>query len=1204
MPSIVDPNRGGRRTSLSVTIPKVAIGSGARRGTAESPGKVDVSFADKPEEITSAVGSLASAATGLAGGLVRAVPFVGNGIADFIGSTTDAVSKIGIPGGPTVGDVANVPVKGLEGAGNIALTAIGLPGNIIERGMAEFKVRYRQPGTDAFMELPDDVQKLIKQGKHADAAAKLQESGKTYGDGFSALALSLVLDPLNFIPATWITKPFSVASKGIKAAAKVATVAEESIVKIASSRAQKAIRSAFDMDIWDDLSSTAGGVTKTVNGKRVNLAEESIVNVNSVLAGTEKSAAQNGFIADSMMNAEMSAEDVLNTVITSVDPRLADEGEKVVSLKRAKEIWDELAPGNESTFDQFVERARNGLTPEEALDIKNDLQRIIQERVARAEIKDRGAAAALNARSSHYVDDIDADMARILREGAMELDPLINDAVKAEEQVREWIKYGLGISDEAANPIVRKVMSRVAPGEKNRKAAISALEWSRQQAFGKLRREIGEIRAAGVSKRVLSVEQIELINRLTIASTRSLTPQAIADIKKVISKAKPGELQDTLKTVVGKYDELFARFGYTATSKLDAKKIIAFLEDRAVTVRVIGKDDLAKLPKSVQDLQRRAAKIGYSLALAPEDGVKVVDEVVETISGKEYVTKAVAPFADLADDTFKPGVALRTSDGFKDNRNAFQKIVENAFGERRSNTIRQLAYERFLINGANLKLSRYESRDLWVAIHRAATESNMSAKGYAGVSYITNDIEKIAKETLGSDGYSRLISSMGTSRKPALRMLLRSYNGDLSQVGIIPRLTGGFKTKAPFILIVTDFLYPLFRFSALNPFFRFVQENIEPKFFQYLRGIYGDTRDEILQQNKSTVISRAFAGKRSVIREFGDMQQSITRATLHTTTEVASRNKDFMDVLDKLQDTSFLGKIGDVAATKRASFEKIASREAAERFIKDLQIRSPKTIENLSKFYGTDDPYEIAYNLALDYSIRNNPIAAAKYVDDLAAKHVAQRMANASDGEIQTYYEAVDAFKYAFDQGSKVANRSIYYAQEIPYVVRSFNHPFLGVYPLSYMTTKIIPEFSRALFTRIPFVPAKTPLIGGERIGAGFNAYREISEAVQQELEYGDGGLVEDFNAQSDLLYFINMLFPAIPSQIGFSVPAWIRKSAIEPGAEGRGVQWEDSVRRIQDQLGRGTVLGASEVILKAIEDVFGQSTADPNDPKYNRFGQ
>jgi hypothetical protein len=405
-------------------------------------------------------------------------------------------------------------------------------------------------------------------------------------------------------------------------------------------------------------------------------------------------------------------------------------------------------------------------------------------------------------------------------------------------------------------------------------------------------------------------------------------------------------------------------------------------------------------------------------------------------------------------------------------------------------------------------------------------------------------------------------------------------------------------------MMVTDFAYPLFRFTFLNPFFRFVQENIEPKFFQYLRGIYGDTRDEIIGANKSRIIARAFSGKRSVIREFGDMQQSIMRATMHTTAEVAYRNQDFMTILDRLNNTKAFKFVTDVGGRKRGAFEKIASRDAAEKFVKDLEIRSPKTVENLVKFYGTDDPYEIAYNLAVDYSIRNNPVSAMKYVDELSAKHVAERMANASPGEIETYYEAIDAFKYAFDRGAKVANRSIYYAQEIPYIVRSFNHPFLGVYPLSYMTTKIIPEFSRALFTRIPFVPANTPLIGGERLGAGFNAYREISESVQQELEYGDEGLINFINSQPDLLYFINMLFPAIPSQIGFSVPAWIRKSAVEPGAEGKGVQWEDALRRIGDQVTRGTFLGSSEVVLRAIEDTFGEVIPNPNDPKYDRFGQ
>jgi phosphoribosylcarboxyaminoimidazole (NCAIR) mutase len=1201
MPSIVDPNRGARGTSMSVKIPKIAVAARAPQ-TTQSPGKVDVSFGGKPEDITSAAGSLASAATGLAGGLVRAVPIFGNPVADFIGSATDAVSKIGIPGGPKIGDVASIPIKAAENVGNLALTALSLPGAAVERGIAEFSVRYRQAGTDGFAQLPGEVQNLIRQGKHSEAAAKLQESGKTYGDGFGGLALSLVLDPLNYIPLTWFTKPITVGAKGVRALTKVATTAEESMLKIASNRAQTVLRSSVDVKAWDELSQVAGGVKKVVNGKTINLGEEATLNINSTLAGLEKSAARNGFVADSMLSAGESAEDVFNTIVTSVDPRLAAAGEKVVPLKKARQIWDAIFPEEPGLFDEIVGQVRKGITEDEAFDTVTFIQRKIQERAVSAEVGQRTAVEVLKARAAHFVDDIDADAARIIRENKLELNNLVDDLPMAESQVREWVKYGLGLSDEAASPIVKAVMGKVtASGAKGRETALDALEWSRQQAFGKMRREIGEIRAAGAGRGAATTETV---SRLTIASARSLTDDAIGAISKKISSSSGKNLQETLRTIVNQYDELYAKFGNTPASELDANRIMKFIEESAVKVDVIDAATLAKLPRSVQDLYRRAARIGYTLALAPEGGLKEIIDVVETASGREITTKLVTPFADLADDVFKPGIALRAEDGLKDTRNTFQRIVEGAFGERRSATIRQRAYERFLLSGANNKLSRYESRDLWVALHRAATELNVQVKGLAGLSTLTNQVDEIAKKALGDTGYRRLIEGAGTQRKPALRMLLKAYDGDLTTVGILPRLTAGLKTQAPWVMLFTDFIYPTLRFSAFNPFFRFVQENIEPKFFQYLRGIYGDTRDEILQANKSRIISRAFTGKRSVIREFGDMQQSIMRATMHTSAEVSKLNPEFITQFDKLTNNRIFKSLSDVGGRKRKAFEQIASREAAEKFVKDLEIRSPKTVENLVKFYGTDDPYEIAYNLAVDYSIRNNPVAAARYIDDAAAKHVAERMAKASPGEIQTYYEAVDAFKYAFDQGAKVANRSIYYAQEIPYIVRSFNHPFLGVYPLSYMTTKIIPEFSRALFTRIPFVPAKTPLIGGERLGAGFNAYREISESVQQELEYGDTGLIEFINSQPDLLYFINMLFPAIPSQIGFSVPAWIRKSAIEPGMQGEGVQWEDAMRRIRDQVSRGTVLGSSEVVIKAIEDVFGTSVPNPDDPKYNRFGQ
>jgi hypothetical protein len=1208
MPSIVDPNRGARSSTISVNIPRVAVAANTPKPIS-TPGKFDVSFGGKPEDVTSAAGQIADAVAGLGGGLVRAVPFIGNPIADFVGNATKAISDIGVPGGgPRISDIASIPVRAAEGAGNLGIYALGFLGNTVERGVAEVAVRGRAPGTEPFYALPKDVQALITAGKHSEAAIKLQESGTTYGTGFSALALSLFLDPLNFIPATWVTKPFTAAIKGVRAIGKVATSAEATMKIIAHSRAQTVLRAAVDTKMWDELSIVAGGVKKVVNGKTINLFEEASNNISSVLAGLEKSAARNGFVADSMLTAEQSAEDVFNTIITAVHPKLAAQGEKSVSLKKAREVWDAVFPDNPAGFDEIVTKVRSGITDDEAFDAITLLQRRIQARTVTAEVADRTAVEVLKARAKHFVDDIDAEAARTIRENLLELNPLVNDAAAAQSQVAEWIKYGFGLSDEAAAPIVRSVMSKVtgaaAAGEKGRTAALHALEWSRQQAFGKIRREIGDIRAAGIAKSPKTVEQIGLIERLTLAGTRSLTEvEAVALIKK-IAGASESELQGILKAAINKYDELYARFGNTPLGEIDAKRIIRFLEDDAIRVTAIDNATLRKLPRSVQELQRRAAKIGYRLALAPEGGLKESIDIIETASGREIVSKVVAPFADMADDAFKPGLALDASTGLADKRNAFQKIVQTAFGETRSAGIRQRAYERFLLTSSNVGLSKYEARDLWVALHRKATEKNLSIKGLAGISTITKEIDTIAKEVLGSNGYARLTSGVGTQRAPALRAVMRAYGGDLSQVGIIPRLTAGIKTQIPEIMLMTDFLYPTMRFTAFNPFFKFVQENIEPKFFQNLRGIYGDTRDAILGENKSRIISRAFAGKRSIIREFGDMQASIMRASMHATTDVAKRNPEFMTALEKLTNNEVMKSILDVGGRKRGAFEKIASREAAERFIKDLEIRSPKTIENLAKFYGTDDPYEIAYNLSVDYAIRNNPVAASKYIDELAGKHIAERMANASAGEIQTYYEAVDAFRYAFDQGAKVANRSIYYAQEIPYVVRSFNHPFLGVYPLSYMTTKIIPEFSRALFTRIPFVPAKTPLIGGERIGAGFNAYREISESVQTELEYGDGSIIDFINSQPDLLYFINMLFPAIPSQIGFSVPAWIRKSASEPGAEGKGVQWEDALGRITDQIGRGSVIGSSEVVLRAFNDVFGDNIQDPNSPKYNRFGQ
>jgi hypothetical protein len=131
------------------------------------------------------------------------------------------------------------------------------------------------------------------------------------------------------------------------------------------------------------------------------------------------------------------------------------------------------------------------------------------------------------------------------------------------------------------------------------------------------------------------------------------------------------------------------------------------------------------------------------------------------------------------------------------------------------------------------------------------------------------------------------------------------------------------------------------------------------------------------------------------------------------------------------------------------------------------------------------------------------------------------------------------------------------------------------------MVTKVIPEFAQALFTRVPFV-------GAERIGVGYNAYENISEQLIMEMEYGDGGLLKFFKDNPDFAYFINMLFPGVPSNLGFSVPANIRSNIIKPGLKGEGVDIFGLMDGVGDQIWRGSIGGQASAALRGIFEVTG----------------
>jgi hypothetical protein len=157
---------------------------------------------------------------------------------------------------------------------------------------------------------------------------------------------------------------------------------------------------------------------------------------------------------------------------------------------------------------------------------------------------------------------------------------------------------------------------------------------------------------------------------------------------------------------------------------------------------------------------------------------------------------------------------------------------------------------------------------------------------------------------------------------------------------------------------------------------------------------------------------------------------------------------------------------------------------------------------------------------------------------DKIARGLENTMAERSAQEL--IYSAVTL---AYQNAQKQAFKIGYYAQEKSLLERSLNHPYLGLYPTSYMWGKIIPEFSRALFKYQPFTGKPRPL--GGAAWAGW-----VSDQVSMALENSEfGKFLQD---RPEAYFLITNLIPATPDQIGVSMPAWFRKSVLQPLARGK----------------------------------------------------
>jgi hypothetical protein len=114
------------------------------------------------------------------------------------------------------------------------------------------------------------------------------------------------------------------------------------------------------------------------------------------------------------------------------------------------------------------------------------------------------------------------------------------------------------------------------------------------------------------------------------------------------------------------------------------------------------------------------------------------------------------------------------------------------------------------------------------------------------------------------------------------------------------------------------------------------------------------------------------------------------------------------------------------------------------------------------------------------------------------------------------------------------AHGTHYYRKDRRWFERTVNHPYIGVYPASYMWGKVLPEMFRFLALR-PF-GYETPLLA-------WNVLREVSETMSYQAETNAD--FKEFLGNNDRAFMLlSMLFPAVPNDISSNASLPVRRVA------------------------------------------------------------
>ena len=127
---------------------------------------------------------------------------------------------------------------------------------------------------------------------------------------------------------------------------------------------------------------------------------------------------------------------------------------------------------------------------------------------------------------------------------------------------------------------------------------------------------------------------------------------------------------------------------------------------------------------------------------------------------------------------------------------------------------------------------------------------------------------------------------------------------------------------------------------------------------------------------------------------------------------------------------------------------------------------------------------------------------------------------------------AYQAAQLALSRAEENAFTLHYYKRGRSMVERSVNHPYLGLYPASYMWGKVLPELLRFLLVK-PF-GLDAPL-GGLLLAN--NIYRQTLMQQQYNEDFR-----KDMLGNTDAFHMLSLLLPASPWEVPVNAPLWMRR--------------------------------------------------------------